>query len=55
MNRFKDITRVLDEIRNMENITPVQMEEIKVSMLSHIAVSLAVIADKLTEAEGNDE
>jgi hypothetical protein len=53
MNRTRDVARAIEEIRNMTDVTEASLEQMKVGLLGHIAVSLAVIADKLTE-EGDD-
>lgn len=54
MSRTRDVAKAIEEIRNMTNVTESSLEQMKVGLLGHIAVSLAVIADKLTEeAEGS--
>lgn len=56
MSRTSDIAKAIEEIRNMTNVTELSLEQMKVGLLGHIAASLAVIADKLTEeAEGREE
>ncbi len=49
MSRTRDVAKAIEEIRNMTNVTESSLEQMKVGLLGHIAVSLAVIADKLTE------
>ena len=55
MSRLKDVARALEEMRSMKNATSEEIEEIKAAMLGHIAVSLAVIADKMCERQEEDE
>ena len=51
MSRTNDIARAIEEIRNTTDVTESTLEQMKVGLLGHIAVSLAVIADKLKEEE----
>lgn len=55
MNRTRDVAKAIEEIRNMTDVTEASLEQMKVGLLGHIAVSLAVIADKLTEEEEGSE
>ena len=52
MSRVEDIRRAIETLKS-EAIEHYDAEEMKAAMLAHIAVSLAVIADKLTE--GSEE
>jgi hypothetical protein len=49
MNRVKDVTEALDKIRNLDEVTDETAKEIHLALLGHIALCLAVIADKMTE------
>ena len=49
MSRTNDVAKAIDEINKNQPITERQIEDVKAAMLCHIALSLAVIADKLTE------
>lgn len=51
MSRTRDVAKAIEEIRNMTDFTESSLEQMKVGLLGHIAVSLAVIADKLSEKE----
>ncbi len=51
MSRTRDVARAIEEIRNMTNVTESSLEQMKVGLLGHIALSLAMIADKLREEE----
>lgn len=57
MSRTKDTLNAIEGIRNESNLTETNFEEIKIALIGHIALSLAVIADKLTgeEAEGSED
>lgn len=55
MSRTRDVAKAIEEIRNMTNVTESTLEQMKVGLLGHIAVSLAVIADKLREEEEGSE
>lgn len=56
MSRTKDTLNAIELIHNESNLTETNLEEIKIALIGHIALSLAVIADKLTgeEAEGGE-
>ena len=51
MSRTRDVAKAIDEINKNQPFTEKQIEEVKAAMLCHMALSLAVIADKLTEKE----
>ena len=51
MSRVKDTMRAINELRNMPAANVEGIEQIKSVLLGHIAVSLAVIADKMTEKD----
>jgi hypothetical protein len=55
MSRTRDVAKAIEEIRNMTDVTESSLEQMKVGLLGHIAVSLAVIADKLTEDKDNEQ
>lgn len=46
MSRVKDVTEAVEKIRKLELITDEGAIEIHLALLGHIAVCLAVIADK---------
>lgn len=48
MSRVKDMEEAIDEMRNA-NVTDGTLKQMQVAMLAQIAISLAVIADKMTE------
>lgn len=55
MSRTKDVAKAIEEIRSMTDVTDLSLEQMKVGLLGHIAASLAVIADKLSEKEEGSE
>ena len=54
MSRTRDVAKAIEEIRNMTNVTESSLEQMKVGLLGHIAVSLAVIVDKMREVNEGD-
>ena len=49
MSRIRDIIYVTEELRKNPPVTEEGIETAKLAVLAQIAVSLAVIADKMTE------
>lgn len=50
MSRVKDTMSAIEGIRELSDIDGVT-EEVKIALLGHIALALAVIADKMTEKD----
>ena len=46
MNRVEDVTKALEKIRDLEEITDENAREIYLALLGHITECIAVIADK---------
>ena len=56
MTRLEDITEAIETIKSIDH-TNENLKQMQIALLGHIAVSLAVIADKMSEdkAEGETE
>jgi len=56
MTRLEDVTEAIENIKSIDH-TNENLKQMQIALLGHIAVSLAVIADKMSEdkAEGSDE
>ena len=57
MMRLKDISKAIDKIWNMDVTDDANYKIAMIALLGHIAVALAVIADKMSEdkAEGSEK
>lgn len=56
MTRLEDVTEAIENIKSIDP-TNENLKQMQIALLGHIAVSLAVIADKMSEdkAEGSEE
>ena len=55
MMRLKDISKAIDKIGNMNVTDDANYKIAMISLLGHIAVALAVIADKMSEYKAEGE
>lgn len=53
MSRVKDVMEAIANIRDLDEMTDETAWEIHLALLGHVAVCLAVIADKMTEADND--
>ena len=55
MTRLEDVTEAIENIKSIDP-TNENLKQMQIALLGHIAVSLAVIADKISEdkAEGSE-
>lgn len=49
MSRVKDVMEAIEKVRDLDEMTGETAKGIHLALLGHIAVCLAVIADKMTE------
>lgn len=49
MSRVEDVSKAIDEIKNLDVTANTNYRMAMIALLGHIAVALAVIADKMSE------
>lgn len=54
MTRLEDVTEAIENIKSVDP-TNENLKQMQIALLGHIAVSLAVIADKMSEDKAEGE
>lgn len=54
MTRLEDVTEAIENIKSIDP-TNENLKQMQIALLGHIAVSLAVIADKMSEYKAEGE
>ena len=54
MTRLEDVTEAIENIKSIDP-TNENLKQMQIALLGHIAVSLAVIADKMSEDKAEGE
>ena len=54
MTRLEDVTEAIENIKSIDP-TDENLKQMQIALLGHIAVSLAVIADKMSEDKAEGE